>query len=323
MSKKHLPIKVVYQKKTDTRRNKGGGTVKFFGKVTPELQRNISDKFSYILEFYQDVFEENRLVPAVGKITVKQEAIAKSHKPNDLCRMCPIIGGGGLDEIYIKLTPESIQETISLVKDPPTKRFQANLTTITDIQPIHAAEKISESLLIISAQGGFDTIQKKIKIKLFDFCNELDNTQIETYVMQKLLGLNLADTPELIAYGESIKYIKVSVSRYEDIQRIATINGVKTIDFFRSYTLPKGMEISSEAENCFREEACESTRDSDVCIGIIDGGISENNTLLAPYITDRRIYIAPEYQNNDHATFIASIIQYGNELNRIPHTTNL
>ena len=115
MSKKYLPIKVIYQKKSDTRRNNGGGETKFFGEVTSELKRDISDKFSHILEFYQDVFDENSLVPAVGKITVKQEAIAKSHKPNDLCRKCPIIGGEGFDEIYIKLTKESIQETISLV----------------------------------------------------------------------------------------------------------------------------------------------------------------------------------------------------------------
>ncbi|MDY0287446.1 MAG: hypothetical protein RBR15_01325 [Sphaerochaeta sp.] len=321
MSKKYLPIQVVYQKKSDTRRNTGGGETKFFGEVTPELQKDITNKFSSILAFYQDVFEESSLVPAVGKITVKQEAIAKSHKPNDLCRKCPIIGGEGLDEIYIKLTQQSIQETISLVNDPPTEKFKANLTAISDIQPIQAEEKVSESLTEISAQGVFDTIQKKIKIKLFDFGNEFDNNQIEAYVMKKLAELNLAENHELIAYGESIKYIKVSVTGYEDVQRIASINGVRSIDFFRSYTLPKGLEITREAEIYLREEACENNIDSDVFIGIIDGGISEKNTLLAPYIAERRVYIPPEYQNHDHATFIASIIQYGNELNGILHTT--
>lgn len=322
MSKKYLPIQVVYQKKSDTRRNKGGGETKFFGEVTPELQSDISNKFSDILEFYQDVFKENRLVPVVGKITVKQEAIAKSHKPNDLCRKCPIIGGEGLDEIYIKLTQESIQETISLVNDPPTKKFKANLTAVSDIQPIRAEEKVSDSIAEISAQGGFDTIQKKIKIKLFDFGNECDNNQIETYVMKKLAELHFADTHELITYGESIKFIKVSVSGYEDIQRIASINGVRSIDFFRSYSLPNGNQFTSEGEIRLQEEACENTRDSDICIGIIDGGISEQNTLLAPYVIHRRVYIAPEYQNHDHATFIASIIQYGNELNGILQTTS-
>lgn len=80
MSEKNLPIKVVLQKATDTQKNKGGGDTKFFGEVTLELQQEIIDKFEKIASFYEDVFNENELVPAVGKITVKQEAIAKSHK---------------------------------------------------------------------------------------------------------------------------------------------------------------------------------------------------------------------------------------------------
>lgn len=92
MSKKNLPIKIVLQKATDTQKNQGGGSTKFFGEVTKELQDEFVGKFEHILEFYEDVFKENEMVPAVGKITVKPEAIAKSHKPNDLCRNCQIIG---------------------------------------------------------------------------------------------------------------------------------------------------------------------------------------------------------------------------------------
>ena len=82
MSEKNLPIKLVLQKAADTQPNKGGGTTKFFGEVTPALQEEIVEKFDDILTFYEDVFQESDLIPAVGKITVKPEAIAKSHKPN-------------------------------------------------------------------------------------------------------------------------------------------------------------------------------------------------------------------------------------------------
>lgn len=103
MSENNLPIKLVLPKKTDIVRNTGGGEIKFFGEVTPELKREITDKFETLLSFYSDVFNENDAIPAVGKITVKPEAIAKSHKPSDLCRNCPIIGSEDLDEIYIKV----------------------------------------------------------------------------------------------------------------------------------------------------------------------------------------------------------------------------
>lgn len=38
------------------------------------------------------MFLKKMKIPAIGKVIVKPEAIAKSHKPDDLCRNCPIIG---------------------------------------------------------------------------------------------------------------------------------------------------------------------------------------------------------------------------------------
>ncbi len=57
--------------------------------------------------------------------------------------------------------------------------------------------------------------------------------------------------------------------------------------------------------------------ESDLNIGIIDGGISKNNTFLKPYIKVREEYVSTAYINESHATFIASTIQYGNKLNGI------
>ena len=130
MSENNLPIKLVLPKTTDIVPNIGNGRLKFFGEVTPQLKREITDEFENLLSFYSDVFNENESIPAVGKITVKPEAIAKSHKPSDLCRNCPIIGSEELNEIYIKVNRKSIQETIEMVKNPPSQKFQANMTAI-------------------------------------------------------------------------------------------------------------------------------------------------------------------------------------------------
>ena len=123
MSEKNLPIKLILQKESDILPNNGGGNLKFFGEVTPNLKREITNKFEYLLSFYEDIFNENEIIPAVGKITVKPEAIAKSYKPNDLCRNCPIIGSEDLDEIYIKINKENIKKTIELIENPPSQRF--------------------------------------------------------------------------------------------------------------------------------------------------------------------------------------------------------
>ncbi|MCL2135514.1 MAG: hypothetical protein FWH37_08220 [Candidatus Bathyarchaeota archaeon] len=124
MGDKNLPIKIVQQKTIDNHKNQsGGGDPKCFGAVTTELQVEIAEKFEKILTYYDALFSENELIPAVGKITVKQEAIAKSHKPNDLCRECPIIGTKDLTEIYIKVNKKTIYETINLIKNPPSNFY--------------------------------------------------------------------------------------------------------------------------------------------------------------------------------------------------------
>ena len=313
MKEKNLPIKLVMQKAEDTKSNDGGGRVKFFGEVTSGLQTAIEGKFEQVLDFYQDVFSENELVPAVAKITVKPEAIAKSHKPNDLCRKCPIIGGEDLGEIFIKLSPKSIQDTIKLVRNPPSERFKANLTAVDDISPITPYEKISKSITQLVEQNEFDSIKRRIKVKLFDFDDEFDNTQIMDYVFKKIDEYGFGDNYDVITYGSSIMYIKVEVETYDDVVKLAGINGVKTVDFFQEYSQPLSNYDCSRLEALLDDDVSES----DITIGIIDGGISDENDFLKPYIVARETHVNEAYQNHKHATFIASMIQYGNELNGI------
>lgn len=317
MSENNLPIKLVLQKTTDIIKNSGGGETKFFGEVTPQLKAEIADKFESLLSFYNDVFEESENTPAIGKITVKPEAIAKSHKPSDLCRNCPIIGSEDLNEIYIKVSKKAVQETIALVKNPPSQKFKANMTAIADIQPIKPEEKISPMIHSV-AQENFDSIKKEIKIKIFDFDDEFDNTQIWDYVKRKLRKFGFENKYKIISYGEHIKFLKIEVESYDDIIKLASINGVKTVSFFQEYALPRDDFSTIELRTLLDSEY----RDSEITIGIIDGGISDDNASLKPFIVAREEYVNKVYQNPKHATFIASTIQYGNILNNIAVETS-
>ncbi len=312
MDQNNLPIKVILQKAEDIKKNSGGGEEKFFGEFTPQLQEDISEKFQSLSEFYSDVFEENAKIPAVGKMTVKKEAIAKSYKPKELCRHCRIIGTEELNQIYIKVTKKSIEETIDLINMPSSKKVCANMTAITDIQPIMLDEKITSELQEV-AKENFSSVKDIIKVKVFDFDDEFDNNQIWHYVIGKLKSMGLYDESELIEHGENIKCLKLKVNSYEDILNIAAINGVKTIDFFQSYTLPRTLCSSFELGEMLD---CEYT-DSEINIGIIDSGISKENPYLEPFVAAREEYVPEFFRNPSHGTFIASTIQYGNQLNGI------
>lgn len=314
MSKKNLPIKMVLQKASDIKPNTGGGPPKLFCESTPELQDSIASMFKDVLSYYEEVFSESTYIPAVARITMKPQAIAKSHKPNDLCRNCPIIGGEDLNEIFIKVTSKTIAETVTMIKNPPSKKFEANLTAIADIQPIRANDKISASLSLISDQGIFDTVKGRIKVKVFDFDDDFDNDQIMSYIMRKLAELGLDEGLDLITYGKKIKYIRLSVDSYDDIVQVASVNGIKSVDFFQQYALPLCNNGTSDLDKFINEV---EYSDSEISIGIIDGGISDDNPFLKADITARECYVGEKYRNYEHATFIASMIQYGNQLNNL------
>lgn len=316
MSDWNLPIKVVIPRSNDTVKNPPGGKIVFFGEVTNDLKRKIEEKFVNVLEYYDDVFKENAKMPAVGKITVKKEAIAKSYTPKDLCRYLPIIGSEELDEVYIKLTKSGIKKTIDIVNNPTSEKIKANLTTISNIEPITINDKISESLKNSSKKENKDKKDIEIKVKLFDFGDEFDNMLIEEYFYRKISEIGLNENTMKIIYGEKIKLLKMKVNKSEDIIKIASINGVKSLDLIQEYCIPVNQQNEPNSSNTDFEIGNDFVEGKTI-IGIIDGGISQENKFLSPYIYKRVEYVAEEYQNSHHATFIASTINYGNILNGI------
>ena len=319
MSERNLPIKVVMPRIDDIRKNIGMSKHTFFCDVTEDLQNQMINKLEKLSEFYKNIFKENDKIPAIGKIKVKQEAIAKTHKPAGFCKKCPIIGAGDLDEIYIKITKKSIDETIDLVRRLHSEEIRANLTAIDDITPITAEDRISKEIFEIETAKEFDKIKEKIKIRLFNFGNEFDNEVIYNYVKVKLEELGLGKKCKLIQFGSNIKFLKVEVQSFDDVLKLGEINGIKKVDFFQEYTLKQEDNRKCELDNDIKFK---QGVDSNSIIGIIDGGISKDNPYLNNSIYAREEYVPQEYQNPSHGTFIASTIQYGDYLNDIVETDN-
>ncbi|NFF80408.1 S8 family peptidase [Clostridium botulinum] len=314
MEKNNLPIKIVLQRNEDIKPNMPGGKIKFFGEVNDKLQTTVIDKLKNLEEYYEDIFDYSEKIPVVGKIRVKKKAIAKSHKPERFCKDMPIIGAEHLDEIYFKVTKSGIKHTIEMINLLPSKEFKANLTTIEDITPYIDKDKISADLLNNCEKEGFEKIKNKIKIKLFDFQDDFDNALIEKYVNEQLEKLMLYEKAKIIKYGEKLKYIKVEVNTYDQIVQLSKINGIKKIDFFRKYNT----KLSIKDENANKFISPENNNESNTIIGIIDGGISDKNPYLKNWIYKRECYVGEDYINTSHGTFIASMIQYGDELNNMP-----
>ena len=304
---KNLPIKIILQRDQDVEKNKGGGELKIFRVIDPDFINAIIDKFEYLNHYYLNVFSKDESIPAVAKITLREDAVAKSHRPNELCKELDIIGAKALTELFVKITPNGINNTIKRIKQKHlTKQLIANLSTIESVDPIFPDEKITDRIRdIIHTNKEIG----KLKVKLFRFDNEFDDGIIRRYVEGQIKLLGYEDI-KFVSYGQKLEYFVVHNVKTTDINKIKLINGIKSIDVFDKYTMPKSNIINVSEFNIPESDVSES----DIIIGIIDSGISD---CLSNYIIGRKEYVPPMYQNREHGTFVASSILFGSFFDNI------
>lgn len=306
MNRKNLPIKIVLPRSKDIFKNLPGGEPKFFCEYTEDLKKEVILKIEELDLFYKEVFLENSKIPVMGKIIMKEEASAKSHKPVAICQKCKVIGGEELNEIYISFTKKSLGETINFLQKRESKKLKANITAIKDIKPILKEDRLSKNI------KEAEKIENSIKVKLFDLDDEYENKILENYLLEKLTNLGITEIKN-VNKSKNLKYLKIGIENKEQIEKIAELNGVRYIDFFQKYSSLEthNSTISKEEYSILEGE------EEDIIIGVIDSGISQEVKELEKYVIDRVEYVPKNYQNRSHGTFVASMIQYGNELNQI------
>lgn len=303
--KKNLPIKVVIPRERDIEKNQPGGDAKIFRPISSEFISDITGKFGNVLDYYNDVFKFNPNTPAVAKLVIREDAVAKSHRPNDLCQDLEIIGAGSLQEIHVKTTKNGLIKTINRINKPYlSKKMQANLSTIVDIKPFYPEDKIAPAVRNLISENNTDTI-KELKIKPFKFDGEYDNVLTQRNTIEELKKLNYQEIKHSI-FGKSLEYFTLFNVKKLDIEKIANMSGVKYLDIFQEYTMPKKVSASPQGtviDGIVYEE-------SDLIIGIIDSGISES-TVISKDVIGRKEYVPKNYQNRNHGTFVASSLQMG------------
>lgn len=314
LDKKPLPIQVVLPRKEDIKKVIGMGSKIMMGEFTDELRKNTATQFTKLLEYYDNNFTEYPNVPCVGKVIMKEKAIAKSHKPTRLLseNNCPIIGTGKIDELYIKVTKKGATHAIQEILNSETEDLKVNITKIDRIEPYTENDMLPTN--IESFYKEILETQKPIKIKLFDYGNEIENLYC-AMEFKKLIGtLGLNENIKELHYTNNLKIYKLFCNDIKKIREIFKFSGIKNISFFPSYS-----SVQANAENLNKIDLTnlpepEKGKEYPI-IGIIDSGIKKGHKYLEKWVYAREVFVSPEYQNNNHGTFVAGVLEYGHVLN--------
>jgi serine protease AprX len=216
----NLPLKVVPPLERDFYKpDAGGGPKKVFQPVNREFRERLASEVMQVRKHFRQSFNDHPTLPAVARLKVREDAIAKSHRPTALFtpKTCPIIGAEGLGHILLSVTPNGLDKLASRIEKDKTKQGIANLSTL------RAIEAFTPS---VEAAAG-----EHVKVKLFrHHTKQFDSVIDETFkgVLKELKVRNA----EAINYGGGLKVYRLPGQRPEIVEVVRRYVGTQSIGPF-------------------------------------------------------------------------------------------
>jgi len=176
-----LPIKVVLPRPQDFKAPpQARGSTTVFGTVDSALRTRIAGEVRSVEKHFDRAFKAAKNVPAVAKVILKPEAIAKSHRPTDLFAIdtCPIIGGNRLGELYVSVEPKRLELLARRIEANSSKHVIANLSTVQSINPytpldVLGAESLEELQRLLEWKP------ESLRVRLFRHASRIQNQNLD------------------------------------------------------------------------------------------------------------------------------------------------
>lgn len=308
-----LPIKLIMPKQGMERRISAGGTPpKPFRAVDHGYRTGLSNQVAALRNAVIPQIQRTGTAPVRVKLISK--AAAKIHRPDHLFshQSCPIIGSGRLGELFVKATPQGLENLTHIIEKNKSDRIIKELSCVETIEPVTPAYRRSgleaQDLLRRSPRGehGFVT-----RVRLFNLGTDNDQSRLvddfeKTCRKQGMHVSQKGYSPSSFTYEiecANVQHVE-TLSRVVGVRSIAQMPLIRTVRprMFDPKPLPK---LTSRTD---------IPGDFPIVV-VVDSGISDKNPDLNGWIVGRESYVAPEYQNTDHGTFVAGLICWGSELN--------
>lgn len=299
---KKLPLKVVPALQSDFYHpDLHGGPKKVFAKVTREFRQRLSSQVIGIRDQLSPAFKEFPKVPAVARVRVREDAIAKSHRPTAVFTQdtCPIIGAEGLGNLLLSVTPSGLENLAKKIEVSTSKEGIANLSTLRSFEAYSAnVERPANDIA---------------KVKLFRHGEPVFNEAVDETFHQLVRRYGIREPREL-RYGRGLKIYRIVVSSEDVIRTLGRYVGTQSIGPFPLYNPVRSTAVTIRNVVADDFPAPEPGVEYPV-VGVIDSGTAEFDPYLIPWRQDRDVYIAKEEQDNSHGSFVSGLLVHSRKLN--------
>ncbi|EOQ22257.1 hypothetical protein KQ1_05834 [Bacillus cereus BAG3O-1] len=307
------PIKLISLRKGDIKPNRAnGGDKKIFCEVTRELRSGLAQKIDAVESSFEQRFKEHPKTPAVAKVTLRSDAIAKSHRPINLfsSSTCPIIGVGESNELFIEVNTQRLNNLKQKIMNSSAKVIESNISTLEDIIPY-----LPEDVVSLGIKKHIQNEELRfVKIKLFKFSNDETNIDVEQEFEEHLIKVG-SKIQKKIYYAKHLTVYKVLINNNVKLEELTNFGGIKSLSFFPIITTN---DFFGFKEHTIDQEISAFSPIPGVeypYVGVVDSGIKDGNVFLDDWVTNREDYVLPEEKNCNHGSFVSGIIAYNNRFN--------
>lgn len=312
--RERLFIKVILPRQAKERRVTGGGAPpKAFREVNQGFRQSLSTRIRTIDQAIKVSAKKIGGVPV--RVKLIEKASAKSHRPEHLFtnRTCPIIGAGKLGELFVKATPDGLQQIDDFVLKNKSPQIVKELSTIDTIEPVSSGDRLYGltplDVLRFSPKfkGGFAT-----KVQLFDFYNPEEQKKLVKDFEESCEKSKIKIDRQ--GYSENSQFYQAVCERVEQVEHLSKIVGVRSVkrmpvikrirtQLMNEQALPSGLPLPAGSSLEYP------------IVAVVDSGITNDLPVLNNWIIGRESTVPANYRNPRHGTFVAGLLCWAKELN--------
>jgi len=279
MNEKLLPIKLIMPRQGSERRVSGGGArQKPFCTVNSAYRKQLSNQVRAIRKSLPEQIKNVGVAPV--RVSLIPEAIAKTHRPEKLFsgNTCPIIGAGGLGELFVKATPAGLARLDDLIEEGNSNQLVKELSSVQSIEPVtpnFRLKNTSASELLKNSPSGESGFI--VRVRLFDFGQDEDQEKIVANFQQTCRKHRIAVTQD--GYSPSSFIYAAECKNTNDVESIANVAGVRSIHYMPSIQTVHP-DISNTEKLPLLADRPEYSEDVPV-VAVVDSGISDELPVLS------------------------------------------
>jgi len=298
----HLPIKIVVTTEADLRPpHAGGGPRKDFGSRYADIRRTLLNEIDGLKQFYDRAFTESNL-PAVARLRLSEDTIAKTHRPDYLLQdTCPIIGGEDFGELLVSVRPQGLARLKDFVARTTDSRLKSDIGKIKGIEPYTSEDVLGEWSVSQFKRLLREHEIRDLKFRLFTHRDrELDARLL--HALEEMAGRYKLPAPIPLNYGAGIRLYRITLPAYEAFDELTHYVGTQSLSLFQYFTVSTQ---STHLADLAPDQVPPPDPDRDYpIVGIIDSGTDPNNPQLQAWVVDRDEIDAPRV--DQEATYAPS-----------------